>query len=120
MELSTSNTYKDFNSSVITPEVRNLIINAIRKYRPYREGMKRYTGEYIVNRLKNILKDPSLLRENRILTSDVFYDLRPILEEAGIDVTSKDAIIKKRRRKGSSLEYELIAYPVNYSFLHFF
>jgi hypothetical protein len=69
--------------------------------------MKRYTGEYIVNRLKNILKDPSLLRENRILTSDVFYDLRPILEEAGIDVTSKDAIIKKRRRLKIQNEYIL-------------
>jgi hypothetical protein len=91
----------------ITPEERILIENAIRKYKPYRNGMKLYVGVYIIDRLKNVLVDPELLGPKRILTSDVFYDLRPTLEANGIDVTSTDAIIKKRRRSKIQNEYIL-------------
>jgi hypothetical protein len=94
-------------SGSITWEDRFLIEDAIHRYRPYRNGMKYYVGEYIVNRLKNVIRDPELLGPKRILTSDVFYDLRKPLGEAGIDVLSPDAIIKKRRRSKIQNEYIL-------------
>jgi hypothetical protein len=89
---------------------RTEIEDAIHRYKPYRkgrEGMKFYVGEYIVARLKNILKNPELLGPERILTSDVFYDVRPILEANGIDVTSTNAIIKKKRRAKIQNDYIL-------------
>jgi hypothetical protein len=91
----------------MTPEIKGLIISAIQNYRPYRSGMKFYVGDYIYRRLNNVLEDPDLLGPKRILTSDVFYDLRPRLESNGIDVTSTDAIIKKRRRAKIQNEYIL-------------
>jgi hypothetical protein len=91
----------------MTPEVKALIASAIQKYKPYRFGMKYFVGEYIYNRLNNILNGSTLLTTGRILTSDVFYDLRQKLEDNGIDVTSTDAIIKKRRRQKIQNEYIL-------------
>jgi hypothetical protein len=84
-----------------------LILAAIAKYRPYKFGMKYFVGEYILERLQKILVDPSLLDRNRILTSDVFYELRPTCEENGIDVTSTEAIMKKKRRHKIQNEYIL-------------
>ena len=95
------------SSGVMTPEIKALVVAAIGRYRPYRFGMKFFVGDYIHKRLKDILGNPFLLTTGRILTSDVFYDLRPTLEENGIDVTSKDAIIKKRRRNKIQNEYVL-------------
>jgi hypothetical protein len=94
-------------SGAITPQVMALIVAAIAKYRPYKFGMKYFVGEYILERLQKILVDPSLLDRNRILTSDVFYDLRPTCEANGIDVTSTEAIMKKKRRHKIQNEYIL-------------
>jgi hypothetical protein len=95
------------DSRIISPEEQDLIKAAIEIYRPYRNGMKYYVGEYIHQRLQKILGDPSLLGPKRILTSDVFYDLRSTLEANSIDVTSTDAIIKKKRRVKIQNEYIL-------------
>jgi hypothetical protein len=94
-------------SGAITPQIMALIVAAIAKYRPYKFGMKYFVGEYILERLQKILVDPSLLDRNRILTSDVFYDLRPTCEANGIDVTSTEAIMKKKRRHKIQNEYIL-------------
>ena len=56
---------------------------------------------------RNVLLDPELLGPGRILTSDVFYDVRDILENNGIDVTSTTAIFKQRRRHKIQNEYIL-------------
>ena len=69
--------------------------------------MKYYVGDYIHERLQKVLEDSELLRHKRILTSDVFYDLRSTLEANGIDVTSTNAIIKKKRRVKIQNEYIL-------------
>jgi hypothetical protein len=91
------------------PEERASTESAISKYIPYRgDGMKFYVGEYIYKRLQDILEDPTLLTTNRILTSDVYYDLRkPLKEEAGIDLSSGDITLQQRRRHKIQNKYVL-------------
>lgn len=95
------------NSDVLPPELLNRIVTAIENYRPYRKGMKYYVGQFIYQRIQDVPNNPDLQSSKRILTSDVFYYLRPILEENNIDVTSTVAIIVKKRRVKIQNEYIL-------------
>ena len=63
--------------------------------------MKGFVWDYIVDLKLDVLPDMHFKPKKglpRILTSNVFYDLRKPLEEAGIDVTSKEALEKRRRQ----------------------
>jgi hypothetical protein len=64
-------------------------------------GMKGFVWDYIVDLKLDILPDMHFkpkLGLPRILTSDVFYDLRKPLEAADYDVTSKQAAKRKTRQ----------------------
>jgi hypothetical protein len=63
--------------------------------------MKGFVWDHIVDLKFDILPDMHFKAKKglpRILTSDVFYDLRKPLEEAGYDVTSKQAAERKTRQ----------------------
>ena len=63
--------------------------------------MKGFVWDYIVDLKLDVLPDMHFKPKKdlpRILTSNVFYDLRKPLGEAGIDVTSKEALEKRRRQ----------------------
>ena len=69
--------------------------------------MKGFVWDYIVDLKLDITPDSRFRPKEglpRILTSDVFYDLRKPLEEANIDVTSKEAA-KARRRHIIQVQY---------------
>jgi len=62
--------------------------------------MKGFVWDYIVDLKLDVTPDSRFRPKEdlpRILTSDVFYDLRKPLEEANIDVTSKEAAKARRR-----------------------
>ena len=64
-------------------------------------GMKGFVWDYIVDEKLDVLPDMHFKPKGglpRILTSDVFYDLRKPLEAAGHDVTSKQAAERKTRQ----------------------
>ncbi|MGH9976861.1 MAG: hypothetical protein ACRD8Z_13660 [Nitrososphaeraceae archaeon] len=64
-------------------------------------GMKGFVWDHIVDLKLDILPDMHFKPKGdlpRILTSDVFYDLRKPLEAAGYDVTSKQAARRKTRQ----------------------
>ena len=64
-------------------------------------GMKGFVWDYIVDEKLDVLPDMHFKPKGglpRILTSDVFYDLRKPLEAAGYDVTSKQAADRKTRQ----------------------
>lgn len=64
-------------------------------------GMKGFVWDHIVDLKLDVLPDMHFKPKGdlpRILTSDVFYDLRKPLEAAGHDVTSKQAAERKTRQ----------------------
>jgi hypothetical protein len=68
-------------------------------FRP--RGMKGFVWDYIVDLKLDVLPDMHFKSKGdlpRILTSDVFYDLRKPVEAAGYDVTSKQAAERKTRQ----------------------
>ena len=64
-------------------------------------GMKGFVWDYIVDLKLDVMPDLHFKPKKglpRILTSDVFYDIRKPLEEAGYDVTSREAANRKTRQ----------------------
>src|SRR5687767_1232627 len=64
-------------------------------------GMKGFVWDHIVDLKLEVMPDMRFRPKSnlpRILTSDVFYDLRKPLAEAGYDVTSKEAAERKTRQ----------------------
>ena len=75
-------------------------------FRP--RGMKGFVWDYIVDLKLDVMPDFRFRPKKglpRILTSDVFYDLRKPLEEAGHDVTSRQA---QREKLGRQFKFNIL------------
>lgn len=63
-----------------------------------KKPMKDFVREYIAQRIKDVETDPSLLTTGRITLSDVFYDLRDIMQDEGWEKWGWTHPKKRRRQ----------------------
>src|SRR5918995_1643221 len=64
-----------------------------------RRPMKDFVRDYIVQRTKDVDNNPALKTRGRITLSDVFYDLRRPMEEAGWEPEGWNHPKQRRRQK---------------------